>query len=252
MLHPLVLSLGIPANSDFHPYVDLNAPRMRFLGRDALDLVRLGLLPTPLSDLFGRPLSVSASDSELSARLFTRHQMAQAAKVVVAAVVANDPAHAPEELREVLALLRIPAADCAIPEARTSWLNAVHAVNSRTMPFLPVADREPMWQVLRQQGCLASLDQAEGNWFGLLDASAHADATAMATRGEQLFVAPLPQLNGTQILEGLIAAASAKVIVKQSYEARGMLDAYVPNLQNLGDYRLALWLVMSQAQNSPE
>src|SRR5690348_11111782 len=53
MLDALMAGFPVPANSDFYPYVDLNAPRMRFLGRDALELVRLGDLPVPVAEILG-------------------------------------------------------------------------------------------------------------------------------------------------------------------------------------------------------
>jgi len=250
MLDALMASFPAPANSDFKPYVDLNAPRMRFLGRNTLDLVRLGLLPTPLADIFGQPLTQSASDSQVSARFFTRHEMALAAKVILDAVAAQDPARAPEDLRDYVAALRASAADCANPEARTSWLNAVHAVAASTTPFLTLEDRVPLWQVIREQGCITTLSSAESHWLGLIDASAHADIAGMAAHGEKLFIAPLPALSGSQVLEGLITTASAQTANGVSHEARGLLQAYVPNLQNAGDYALALRLAVSQAESA--
>ncbi len=250
MLDALMASFPAPANSDFQPFVDLNAPRMRFLGRNTLDLVRLGLLPTPLADIFGQPLTQSASDSQVSARFFTRHEMALAAKVILDAVAAQDPARAPEDLRDYVAALRASAADCANPEARTSWLNAVHAVAASTTPFLTLEDRVPLWQVIREQGCITTLSSAESHWLGLIDASAHADIAGMAAHGEKLFIAPLPALSGSQVLEGLITTASAQTANGVSHEARGLLEAYVPNLQNAGDYALALRLAVSQAESA--
>ena len=52
-LKPLFASYAVPANSDFHPYVDLNAPRARFMQRSALNLTALNLLASPVTQLLG-------------------------------------------------------------------------------------------------------------------------------------------------------------------------------------------------------
>jgi hypothetical protein len=51
MLDALMRLMPVPANSDFKPFVDLNAPRMRFLNHSAVDLIALMILPTPLADI---------------------------------------------------------------------------------------------------------------------------------------------------------------------------------------------------------
>jgi hypothetical protein len=65
MLDALMRLMPVPANSDFKPFVDLNAPRMRFLNHSAVDLIALMILPTPLADIFGAPQLQAASDSRL-------------------------------------------------------------------------------------------------------------------------------------------------------------------------------------------
>lgn len=51
LMLPLALSYRVPANSDYFPYVDLNAIRARITQRNAVELPMLTALPVPLMDL---------------------------------------------------------------------------------------------------------------------------------------------------------------------------------------------------------
>jgi spermidine synthase len=244
MLGALFAAMPVPANSDFYPFVDLTAPRMRFLNRDALDLVRLSLLPVPLAEIYGQPLGHPASPSQISARYFTRHQKAIEARSIVSAVVARDSGQAPAGAREAVAAAAATA--CRDPAARAAWLEGVHTLSSRTTPFLTIADRAPMWMAVRESGCSAALSPAENSWLALLEASARGDARAIAAEGERLFTAALPDLNGNQVLEALITTVAAQSAIGKHEDARGLLGAYLPVLGKAGEYSLALRLVESQ------
>ncbi|MGB5079401.1 MAG: hypothetical protein WBO23_01520, partial [Burkholderiales bacterium] len=50
-LAPLFLSYGVPANSDFYPYLDLNAALYRFMQRSGDELIRLLVYGIPLVEL---------------------------------------------------------------------------------------------------------------------------------------------------------------------------------------------------------
>jgi len=247
LLGPLMNRMPVPANSDYEPYVDLNAPRMRFLGRDALELVQLGMLPVPLAEIYGQPLTQAPSDSQISAHFFTRHAMALQARTLLHAVAAKDPAQAPEDMRDYVAALLVPASECSSDEGRASWLNAVHGIAGRTTPFMTVAERLPLWETVRAQSCASTLTPAESAWLSVLEACGRGTTADIAAAGEKMFTAPLAKLSGNQIMEALIATAAAKTAIGQHAEAQALLGAYVGMLQNAGDYGLALRLAINQA-----
>jgi predicted membrane-bound spermidine synthase len=252
LLQPFMAAMRVPANSDFRPYVDLNAPRMRFLHRDALAIVELGLQPVPLADIFEQPLSSPpVSDSPSSARYYTRHRAAIEARGVVRAVMTSDTSPLRAELRGAVDAVRATAAACQDPAARTAWLDSVHTLATITTPVLTPTERIPMWQALRNQGCATQLRDGEEAWFGILDGGGRGDARLIAAQGELLFTRPLPALSGNQVLEALIATAAAKTAIGRGDEARALLQANLPNLQNAGRLALALSLVASQAGTRP-
>jgi hypothetical protein len=252
MLAPLMASFTAPMNTDFQPFVDLNAARMRFLGRNAVALVELQLLPIPYADIFGLPLTHPVSDSTVSAGFLSAHAKALEAKALMAAVAARDPGLAPADVRGFLADLSIAAADCANDEARKRWLDAVFAVYARTTQFLPVARRAPLWQSIRSQPCASHLKFEEASWVGLMEASGLGDPTAMAKKGEELFVGALPPMDGGQLLDALITTATAQAKVGMYDDAFALLRAYLPNLDNPGSYSLALRMAMAQTELGPK
>ena len=251
VFHPFVSAMPVPANSDFRPYVDLNASRMRFLHRDALAIVELGLQPFALADIFKQSLASPVSDSRISARYFTRHRMAIDARSILNAVTMSDAALAPADMRASIERLRVISADCHDDSTRRSWLNAVHTLHARTTPYLTTAERAPLWQAVRERGCARTLAAGEAAWYGLLEAAGRGDTGAIAAQGERLFTGTLPRLRGNQVLEALIGTAAAKTATGRADEARALLQAYLPDLENAGDFALALHIVVSLAQPKP-
>lgn len=248
MLEPLIASYPAPMNSDFRPYVDLNAARMRFLDRTAIALVELPLLPVPFADIFDQPLTHAVSDSEASAKYLSAHASALGAKALLAAVASGDPTRAPQDLQDPLKALATPDAECADDQARRDWLHAVFTLNAATTPFMPVAERTPLWQAVRAAPCAGRLTVEEANWLNLMEASASGDAARIADMGEIMFVGNLPPMDGWHLLDALVTTSTAQARVGKYQDAFALLRAYLPNLEHPGVYSLALRLAMSHAE----
>src|ERR1700683_3926195 len=56
---PFLQSMPVPPNSDFFPFVDLNAPRLRYMRQNALELPALTLLPIPFLELLDSSTSLA-------------------------------------------------------------------------------------------------------------------------------------------------------------------------------------------------
>lgn len=246
VLDPFMASFGVPANSDFRPFVDLNAPRMRFLKRDALSLVRLGHLAVPLADFFGLPLSTEPSVSPASAQYFQRHRMAADARRIVDALQANNLHAVPTSARADILLLEMPAESCGDVDRRASWLDAVHSLASQTSPFLPPSTTEPAWRRIRSAGCFGVLDPAERAWVAMQEGIARRDVAAVAEHGSTLLMQAPAQMTPNQLFEALLAAAAAQIATGHPEEAQAMLEGYLPALGGVGRYETALRLLEAQ------
>ena len=235
-----------PANSDFFPYVDLNAPRMRFLGRDALALVELGRLPVPVSAIFGLPLLNPATESPTGAQYFEKQRLASEAHAVFIALRSgNLDALTPENARDILAL-DLPTDRCRSAGGRLVWIGAVHGLSSRTTPFVPANETAPLWARVRASGCMTQIAPGERNWVEMLAATAAGDNAALASSGSKLFIDPPRSLSANQTIEALLATASAMILTGQRNDAVALFGAYVPLLSGGGRYTLALQILASK------
>ncbi|MEO8018550.1 MAG: spermidine synthase [Pseudomonadota bacterium] len=245
LLGPLFAAFDVPANSDYYPYVDQTANRMRFLSRNALPLTQLGLLGIPLAEIFGVPLQVNPSDSPNSARYFERHRLASEALGILAAMKSRELAAAPANARRDLLSLDLPAAACDSAETRGVWLDAVHSLAARTTPFVPLETRAAWWPRVESSACFGKLDALERNWVLLLAAMSGGDPAATATNGTKLLAEPPASMSGNQLIEVLLATTAAQTATGQPEAAIGLLNSYLPSLQNPGRYSLALELLRS-------
>jgi hypothetical protein len=196
-----------------------------------------------VAESLGHPLSLAASDSAASARFFLRHRYAIEAHATVNAVVQRDAQLAPVDGRAPIEVLLRDGGTCATEDGRDEWLAAVHAIASKTTPFLPPAERAPLWNALRGSPCIAGLSPPEREWLQLLDALGRGDGAAAGRHGLGMFRDPPAMLRGEQVMQALIATAAACVASAHPGDARELLDAYLPSLQSAGDYTLALRLV---------
>jgi spermidine synthase len=240
LLDRMFAAMPVPANSDFYPYVDLNAPRMRFLKRDALDLIRLAYLSIPIGELYGEPLRFAASDSQKSAADFARQRLAMEAHAILAALVSGETGRAPADAQSDLTAF-MGTGDCA-ENVRANWLAATYRLSRRTTPHLPATDRAPLWTLARSRPCFSALTDAERHWFELLAAVGTNDNAGIVEQSAKFFAEPPPHLTGSQLLEALLVAVAARTTAGKPVEARELLASFLPALQNAGDLNLALKL----------
>ena len=86
---PLLQSLSVPPNSDFFPFVDLNAPRLRYMRDNALELPSLTLLPIPFLELLDRSAPPGATVEPSSNSVLFRDRFVQRALEIRHAVSAG-------------------------------------------------------------------------------------------------------------------------------------------------------------------
>src|SRR5207245_4779417 len=109
-LAPMFLSYGVPANSDFYPYLDLHAAKYRFLQRTAAELAGLLAYSVPVVALLeGRKKSEAAEskidgDEYLEALELTRR--ARYARDFLLLQTAPEPVAIPRPFQKDLELTR--------------------------------------------------------------------------------------------------------------------------------------------------
>src|SRR5439155_1475652 len=119
-LAPMFLTYGVPANSDFYPYLDLHAAKYRFLQRSAEELTGLLTYSIPVIALLeGRkksdpPDSKVAGDEYLKTLELTRR--ARYARDFLLLQTAPEPVAIPRQFQKDLELTRASLIECREPE----------------------------------------------------------------------------------------------------------------------------------------
>ncbi len=188
---PLFAALGAPVNSDFHPLVQLEAPRSRFVGSTARAVQELGAAPLPVLEMTGGAHGVYlerlAPDYVLSLPL-----RVQSAALEIARMLADrsaDPLRAlePAAVPIVLALKR-PAALCADEPPKTA-LELLHRAAEITLANLAPQKRRALWVEHKWLDCRPRSPSVRER-LALYGAIAARDAPAMLARARALLAGP--------------------------------------------------------------
>jgi len=188
-IHPLVQSFDVPLNSDYYPYLDLNAARYRFLQQSAADLVNLNSASVPVISML-EGVSALPELSLDGAAYFNRIEQARRAQYIRDTYLkANPPEpHAmPRALQKDIELASLRALDCRDPGRHDVWLHSLLQVAIATNPFLAPEDAGAIWQRFENSGCYGSLAPQYKLWIALFKAVGARDGASMANLAEQLF-----------------------------------------------------------------
>lgn len=230
ILHPLFLSYPVPPNSDYRPYLDLNAARARFLESDATEFLELGGVHAPLLALL-EPRPAPRPSTLAGAEYFgkmERMRRARYARDFLAGTM-PEPTNIPYSLQKDLELVQLRLARCARPADFDSWVHAAFQVALATIPYLPAQQAQALWRRLDATPCRAALPDSQGRWLTLLRAVAERDVGTMVSSATELLANPSPSLESRKSREYLIAVGMAAYLAQgKDGEARALWDRYGP------------------------
>ena len=230
VLHPLFLSYDVPANSDYRPYLDLNAARARFLDSDASEFLELGAAHAPLLALLDpapapRPGMLAGGDNY---EKMERMRRARYARDFLSATV-PEPVNIPYSLQKDLELVQLRLVRCMRPDEFDSWVHALFQVALATIPYLPPEDARTLWGRLAATPCRDAVPESQARWIALLRAVAERDVAAMTSGARELLAKPSPSLESRTSREYLIAVAMAGYLAQGKHaEARALWERYGP------------------------
>ena len=188
-LHPLFLSYDAPANSDYRPYLDLNAAKYRFLQSGAGDLTRVGAGGVPIVAMLEsrrhavRPLSYDGDD------FLERIEAARRARYARDFFLDPRPPAAlaiPADLGKNLELAKMRGLDCVDPLGFDLWLHSLFQVARAANPLLEPAEAEAVWSRFEEAPCYRRLGADQQRWVKLFRAVGVRDAAAMARYADEL------------------------------------------------------------------
>jgi hypothetical protein len=237
---PLLNTLPVPANSDFFPFVDLNAPRLRFMLDNALELPRLTSLPIPVLDLLG-------PDSPASATLEPSHHSSLARDVQLRRALAIRRALSSGRLDDLdpgvavtLLLIRMSGEkSCADPQLQNTWKTAARNVGAMTATYLNPSELAGVWSSIRSTACYRDASGEYRAWADLLAAVAARNAAEIVTQGTRLLERPAT-LSKDDLTYLTTVMASAYFRMGQMPQARSLLAAQWDRLDHAGELSLSL------------
>jgi spermidine synthase len=250
LLEGLFDSYGAPANSDYFPFVDLNAPRSRFLGTDALSLVSLGYAPLPIVEMLGgrEPLRGALTPD----RYFTRSLLAEKAAamrdLMVGREAESEKISVPGSSARDAVLTKMLLHDYDFPRSEPIWLSSLFRVILALDPYLPPAELKPLWNGIITSPCFATLSPRAQGWARLGRAVAARDPAAMAQEAHGLLAAA-DDHEDTERLGYLVASAMLGDLAGgQRQAARQVWDHYSAELlQGNGQPNIILQLLYVKA-----
>ena len=153
-LVPYLAPLGAPVNSDFKPFVQLEAARARFANRSAVATLQLSLAALPLKEMLSRREPVSLPEpppTRGAKRLALQGEALEFERVLL------DPAADPlqvenAEVRALLLALKRPRVLCG-PVPSQYVLNLLHTASELTLARLAPERRHRLWVEPSWIGC---------------------------------------------------------------------------------------------------
>jgi spermidine synthase len=236
---PLLQAIPVPANSDFFPFVDLNAPRLRYMRKNASELTALTLLPIPFLELLDRaapraPTAEPAVNSALYRDRFVRRALEIRHAVSIGSLFSLDPLSASF-------LLRLDMSDdqCATPAGQHAWTDAVRNISDETAPYLNPAELAGIWDKVRSSPCYRAAMGEHKTWADLLAAISQRNAAEIVKFGTDL-LGPDSSASADQLAYLTTVTVAALVRLGEIEQARNLLQAQWGRFDHAGQFDLAL------------
>jgi len=247
-IHPLAQSYPVPANSDYYPYLDLNAARYRFLQQGAGELVGLAAANLPVIPM----LEASHALPQVSldgTDFFNRIEQIRRAQYIRDFYLKPDPPNPlamPRALQKDLELASLRALDCWDPARHDVWLHSLFQVALVVNPFLEPEQSGAIWKRFENTACYGALPQQYKSWIALFKAVGARDGVEMARLAEQLFAMPstLPAESRRYLLT---AAMTGYLAQRKPEAAMHAWERFAPKIASDERSKLLLRLLYAKA-----
>src|SRR5437899_236671 len=242
-LAPMFPTYGVPANSDFYPYLDLHAAKYRFLQRTAAELTGLLAYSVPVVALLEgsgkseRTESRVDGEEYLEALQLTRR--ARYARDFLLLHTAPEPVAIPRPFQKDLELTRARLIECRDPERSDIWFHSLYQLARTMNPMLSPDDAKTVWERIERGPCSSRVAPDERQWIDLMKAVGNRAAPDMARLAEALLAKPSDLPAGHR--QYLMAAGMAGYLAQgKRAEAGALWSRYPKDVDKTGDVGLRL------------
>ena len=229
-LGPLFAARAAPANSDFRPVLQLDAPKARFMGKAADDVMSVALAPLPILEMLAPPALPRLTNTEFggeSDRLVKMSEAIEIGQVLVSKDASPFSTRNPDA-RLPLAALKGGTPLCRPNVEQTALAQMLWAAEA-TLAYLPDTSLRSLWSTPAWAGCgLKDMDARTRVRFELFDAVARRDAAAMLALGSRGAQSADADLDWRRY--ALLAAMLGARALGKDAEADALWKKYQPGL----------------------
>ena len=210
-LLPYLQQSRVPANSDYFPYVDLNAGRARYVKSQAMMFHHWAAAPLPMTEMLaGDRLSY---DELTSAPLWIRPQTIQNTNWIYRRLVENvtvdelgeSGRFMPNQLILLTDLISSSLKTCDSDEDTQRWLFSVHELMEIALPHIDGERGAALVDTIAGAECAAQREPVIALWMDFYRGVARRDAGMMSAGARQLL--EHPSVVETFLLDYLLGAA---------------------------------------------
>jgi spermidine synthase len=233
---PLLQSMSVPANSDFFPFVDLNAPRLRFMGANASELPKLTVMPMPFLEFLASgaaprgPTVEPSANSTLVRDRAVRVALAIRRAVMDGALEGLDPAIASRVM-----IIDAGRDGCVDAGAQNAWKIAIRRISDDTAAYLSAGELEAIWNRITSSPCYRAATIEQKTWIDLFAAIARRNSSEIVKYGSNLLGSSTP-ITAADLADLTTVTALAYIHMDQIAQARSLLQQQSKRLDRSESY----------------
>jgi hypothetical protein len=241
-LAPMFLGYGVPANSDYYPYLDLHAAKYRFLHQSADELTGLLSYSVPVVALLeerkgGRADPKGEGQEYLDALELARR--AGYARDYLLSPTQPEPVAIPRPFQKDLEIVRARLIECRDVGRSDIWLHSLYELSRTLNPMLSSDEAKAVWERIERAPCAAQLAPEEREWIDLFRAVGERSAPDMARIAEGLLAKTSDLPSGHR--HYLMAAGMTGYLAQgRRAEAATLWNRYPSDADRTGDVGLRL------------
>jgi hypothetical protein len=231
LLEPLIASRGIPANSDYFPFVDLRAGRARIMESDARELTGLQVLPVPFFELVTGHADQRTETMGPTRYTSTRDGLARRAVALKSAVVSGDYTEVAAADTPWVMALRSTKEACAAVAVQQAWTHSAFLLAAATSAYLSAHELGPLWDTLANMPCARAVPAEHLQFVEFLRAVSQRDVAQISRLGGAVLASNYPFEDPESLQFTTLATAASQIALDRPDAARETLGAHMAGMQ---------------------
>ena len=235
----LLRKLPVPANSDFFPFVDLKAPRARYMNENAVQLPALTVLPIPFLELLEGAAARGPTAQPAANSPIYRDRLVRRALEIRRAITSDSLNNLDPLSARYLWLIDMNRERCAAKTGQNEWRDALRNISDYTAAYLNATELAELWSKVKSAACYREVPGDHKTWADLLEAIAQRNAGDIVKFGTALIALPSP-IAERDLAYLTTVTAAAYVGMGKLAEAHELLQVQARRFIHGGQFTLAL------------